>query len=225
MQPFLIDASGVVHVSPDRNDQAYFAPSILAYYNYSTIQTQLISVPPWAAAFGLALITAFFSDLTKHRFLWALLPIAISITGFSLLLAFSGPASRDTQYAALFLAAAGTYSAMPIIVCWFQMNLGECLRLEHRPAAGDLLWMLTSSANHRVQEDITDGRWALGGRSALATSARSSPPLPSCQEMRRATFPATASALLLPLSRLWRAPLTSSLAGTRTGSETGDRQP
>lgn len=39
---------------------------------------------------------------------------------------------KDAQYAALFLITCGTYSAMPIIVCWFTMNLGG----HHRRAVG-----------------------------------------------------------------------------------------
>lgn len=36
------------------------------------------------------------------------------------------------QYAALFLVTMGTYTAMPIIVCWFNMNLGG----HHRRSVG-----------------------------------------------------------------------------------------
>ncbi len=38
----------------------------------------------------------------------------------------------DIEYAALFLICMGTYSAMPVIVCWFQMNLGG----HHRRSIG-----------------------------------------------------------------------------------------
>ncbi len=38
----------------------------------------------------------------------------------------------EVEYAALFLICMGTYSAMPVIVCWFQMNLGG----HHRRSIG-----------------------------------------------------------------------------------------
>ncbi|KAF4314133.1 Major facilitator superfamily [Botryosphaeria dothidea] len=109
---------------------AYFSPAIIKSYGYSAIQTQLHSVPPWAAAFGFAMIVAYLSDKLRHRFLFTILPIAVAIAGFAILLAEHH--NLDLQYAALFLVAMGCYSAMPVIVCWFNMNLGG----HHRRSVG-----------------------------------------------------------------------------------------
>lgn len=109
---------------------AYFSATIIKTYGYGNIKTQLYSVAPWAGAFFFAMVIATLSDLTQHRFLFTLLPICVSIAGFSILLAVTH--NIHVQYAALFLCAAGTYSAMPVIVCWFQMNLGG----HHRRAVG-----------------------------------------------------------------------------------------
>lgn len=109
---------------------AYFAPLIIKTYGYSPIQTQLHSVPPWAAAFGLSMVIAYLSDRTRHRFAFAILPICISIAGFAILLGAYG--HTNVSYGALHLITSGTYSAMPIIVCWFTMNLGG----HHRRAVG-----------------------------------------------------------------------------------------
>jgi MFS family permease len=80
---------------------AYFSPAILRTYGYSPIQTQLHSVPPWAAAFVFAMIVAWFSDKLKHRFLFAIFPICVCISGFAILLSVHN--NRHVQYAALFL--------------------------------------------------------------------------------------------------------------------------
>jgi MFS family permease len=109
---------------------AYFSPTIIQSYGYSPIQTQLHSVPPWAAAFGFSMLIAFLSDRFRHRFLFALLPIFVCISGFAILITVHH--NRHVQYAALFLVAMGAYSAMPVIVCWFNMNLGG----HHRRAIG-----------------------------------------------------------------------------------------
>lgn len=109
---------------------AYFSPSIISTYNYGAIQTQLHSVPPWAVAFTFALLVAVVSDLTRHRFLYTIGPICIAITGFAILLTVHD--NLPLQYAALFLVCMGTYTAMPVIVCWFNMNLGG----HHRRAIG-----------------------------------------------------------------------------------------
>lgn len=109
---------------------AYFAPTIIQSLGYGAIRTQLLSVPPWACAFALAMLTATFSDWLRMRFVFVVGTIAISLTGFILLLTVHD--NKHVQYAALFLAAMGTYSAMPIIVCWFNTNLGG----HHRRAVG-----------------------------------------------------------------------------------------
>ncbi|TFY57815.1 hypothetical protein EVJ58_g6795 [Rhodofomes roseus] len=101
---------------------AYFAPSIIQGLGHSSIRTQLLSVPPWACAFALAMITATASDHLRHRFAFVLLPTAVALTGFIILLVVHD--NTKLQYAALFLSAMGTYSAMPMIVCWFNTNLG-----------------------------------------------------------------------------------------------------
>jgi MFS family permease len=109
---------------------AYFAPGIIRTYGYGPIQTQLHSVPPWAAAFGFSMIVAYFSDKLRHRFAFAVFAILVAIAGFSILIAVHD--NTKVQYAALFLVAMGAYTAMPIIVCWFNMNLGG----HHRRSVG-----------------------------------------------------------------------------------------
>ncbi|KAK3065963.1 hypothetical protein LTS18_002187 [Coniosporium uncinatum] len=109
---------------------AYFSPAIIRSFGYGQIQTQLHSVPPWAAAFVFAMIIAYISDRVRHRFLFAIFPICIAIAGFVMLLTIHN--HRQAQYAALFLCAMGAYTAMPVIVCWFNMNLGG----HHRRSVG-----------------------------------------------------------------------------------------
>ena len=108
---------------PFSTPEAYFAPSIIQSLGYGAIRTQLLSVPPCACAFALAMLTATASDWLRMRFAFIVGTIAVSLTGFIILLTVHD--NRHLQYAALFLAAMGTYSAMPIIVCWFNTNC-EC---------------------------------------------------------------------------------------------------
>ncbi|KAL8854252.1 MAG: hypothetical protein Q9221_000966 [Calogaya cf. arnoldii] len=109
---------------------AFFAPGIIQTYGYSRIQTQLYSVPPWAASFTFAMIIAYFSDRFKHRFAFTIMPIRLAIAGFGILMVVHN--NRHLQYGALCMVTMGVYSAMPVIVCWFNMNLGG----HHRRAVG-----------------------------------------------------------------------------------------
>lgn len=109
---------------------AYFAPGIIQTYGYGSIQTQLHSVPPWVVAFAFSMMVAFISDKMRHRFLFAILAICVAIAGFAILISVHN--NTSVQYFGLFLVASGAYTAMPIIVCWFNMNLGG----HHRRSIG-----------------------------------------------------------------------------------------
>ncbi|KAI0481191.1 MFS general substrate transporter [Xylariaceae sp. FL0804] len=110
---------------------AFFAPTIIATYDYGPIQTQLHSVPPWAASFAFSLVLAWASDRTRHRAAFALAPLGITIAAFAVLL-HNGLSDTRVDYAMLHLVTMGTYSVMPIVVCWFTMNLGG----HHRRSIG-----------------------------------------------------------------------------------------
>jgi MFS family permease len=109
---------------------AYFSPAIIQGYGYSPIQTQLHSVPPWAAAFCFSMFVAYCSDKTRHRYAFILIALAATITGFAILLGVH--TNTHVEYGALFLVSSGAYTAMPLIVCLFNMNLGG----HHRRAVG-----------------------------------------------------------------------------------------
>lgn len=121
---------------------AYFAPAILASYHYGPVQTQLHSVPPWAVAFAVAMLVAVLSDRARHRFLFSLVSIAVAVAGFAILLNVHDDVAAE--YGALFLVVAGTFSAMPVIVCWFNMNLGG-----HRRRAIGTAWQIGTTPSAR----------------------------------------------------------------------------
>jgi predicted MFS family arabinose efflux permease len=122
---------------------AYFSPSIIQSYGYSQVQTQLHSVPPWAAAFVMAMLIAYASDKCRHRFAFAVVPLVVAIAGFGMLLTIHH--NLHAQYAALFLVAMGAYSSMPVLVCWFNMNLGG----HHRRAVGSA-WQIGFGNTGRI---------------------------------------------------------------------------
>ncbi|CAG8211087.1 unnamed protein product [Penicillium salamii] len=109
---------------------AYFAPSIIKTYGYDNIKTQLYSIPPWAVAFGFSMVVATISDKMRHRFAFTIIPMAVALAGFIMLLTIHN--NTAPQYGALFLLTSGCYSAMPVVVCWFAMNLGG----HHRRSVG-----------------------------------------------------------------------------------------
>ena len=99
---------------------AYFSPTIIRGYGYTPIRTQLMSVPPWAAAFVFSNTIAYFSDKTQHRFAFTAFCLVIAIVGYAMSISIHD--RHDAQYGSLFLITSGTYCALAQIVCWGQMN-------------------------------------------------------------------------------------------------------
>jgi len=105
------------------------------------------------------MIVAYASDVTKHRFIFTLIPTCIGITGFGILLKVHH--NRDLEYAALFLVAMGIYSAMPVTVCWFQMNVVGHHRKGERTLCSPLqpLFDANFSPLSRCRQCVASGLW------------------------------------------------------------------
>lgn len=99
---------------------AYFAAAIVKSLKYSPIQTQFHSVPPWVVAFGFSMIFATISDKVRHRGSFVIFSCLVAIAGFIMLLA--NKTNTHVRYGGLFLIASGLYTAMPLLVCWTNMN-------------------------------------------------------------------------------------------------------
>jgi hypothetical protein len=94
-----------------------FLPSILNSMGYTAIQSQLMSVPPFAWSTFICLCVAYFSDRTKTRGVWLLAVMPFTALGFLLLVTVpvSMPAVR---YFATFLCLTGAFTASPMLVAW-----------------------------------------------------------------------------------------------------------
>ncbi|OQU95788.1 hypothetical protein CLAIMM_01959 [Cladophialophora immunda] len=98
---------------------AYFTPSIVTGFGYNETQTQLLTAPPFIAAFIVNLFTAYMSDKYRQRGLAAIGTWIIALVGFVM---FYKCRSIGSRYASLFLMITGVYSASPCLVCWVPNN-------------------------------------------------------------------------------------------------------
>lgn len=108
------------------------------------------------------MIVATLSDYFRHRFGFAIFSICVTLTGFGIL--FNVHNNTNLQYGALFLVTMGTYTAMPIIVCWFNMNLGKLMNFFKHENSVSLTLFILQVATIAVAS-------AAPGKSALATWA------------------------------------------------------
>lgn len=103
---------------------AYFSTAIIQTLHHTPVKTQLLSVPPWVASGVFSMIVATISDRLRHRYTFVMISIAIMLVGYIILVVVHD--NTRLQYAALFLAAAGNYAAMPLVICWFNSNRELC---------------------------------------------------------------------------------------------------
>ena len=99
---------------------AYFAPTIIKGLGYSTVQTQLHTVPPVAAALALAVILAVLSDRMNLRGPFVFCCMLLTLVGIVMLLTIHK--NFSPQYAGICFIAMGAFAGGPIWVCWFVMN-------------------------------------------------------------------------------------------------------
>jgi MFS family permease len=112
---------------------AYFAPSIVKSLaasfdtKLSLAQIQLLTVPPYAIGFIIAIITAVISDRYHKRGLTALVMILVTVLGW--ILFYVAPThSVGQRYTGLILIISGIFSNAPALGAWIPNNVACHMR-------------------------------------------------------------------------------------------------
>lgn len=84
-----------------------FLPTIIAQLGYSSLNAQLLTIPPYVAAFLSILFVAYGSAYSNKRGAWIVGSGAVAIVGYIILLTTGTPGAR---YAGIFIAVLGIYS-------------------------------------------------------------------------------------------------------------------
>lgn len=87
------------------------------------METQLHTVPPFAAAFALALIMAIWSDRINLRWPFILFGDLLIIIGLAMMLHFHGKTHFSAEYLGICFITMGAFGSGAVIVCWLLMNL------------------------------------------------------------------------------------------------------
>ena len=99
---------------------AYFSPTIIRNMGYSPINTQLMSVPPYAATFVFSVAVAILSDRWGQRGYCMLLSGALAMIGYILFLTST---HTSVLYGSIFLQTMGAFTANPVIGSWNVNNV------------------------------------------------------------------------------------------------------
>ncbi|KAF9649711.1 MFS transporter [Thelephora ganbajun] len=97
-----------------------FLPTIIKDLGYSAAQAQLLSTPPYVAAFVLTMSAAVFAERTKLRAPFVIASSVLGIVGYIVLITSHRPA---VSYAGTIIAASGIYSATAVVLSWPANNV------------------------------------------------------------------------------------------------------
>ncbi|KAF8519874.1 major facilitator superfamily domain-containing protein [Hysterangium stoloniferum] len=129
---------------------AYFTPSIVQGLGFTASRAQLMSVPPFAVAFFLAMIGAYVADRYHCRGFISIFSFILCVIGFSM---FLGSKNHHVQYGSLFFSIPGTYTAAPTLSTWSANNAAPHTRRATAIAIG---FIMTNSGGILAT-------WLLGG--------------------------------------------------------------
>lgn len=99
---------------------ALFLPTIVSGLGYQSIQAQLLTVPPYAAAFFFTIGTGWHSDLKNMRAPYLLAFNGLAMIGYILLLVHI---NNGVSYFATFLVAVGLFTSSALNMTWLANNL------------------------------------------------------------------------------------------------------
>ncbi|KAL4883208.1 major facilitator superfamily domain-containing protein [Aspergillus karnatakaensis] len=112
---------------------AYFSPAIVQAMGYDNTRTQLMTVPPYAVAFVVTMVTAYIADRYRQRGICAFVTTLISLVGAALML---NGRSIAVRYSALILLVTGIYSSAPCLISWVPNNTAGHVRRATAVALG-----------------------------------------------------------------------------------------
>ncbi|KAK0187560.1 major facilitator superfamily domain-containing protein [Armillaria mellea] len=140
---------------------AFFTPSIVQSLGYTAARSQLMSVPPFATAFALSVVTAYLCDRLPVRGLVCIVTSIITLIGFVIFLTSS---SAHTRYGSLFLSIPGVYATTPALASWNSSNSAPHVR---RATAIAIAFILSSVGG--ILSTWLMGSWSTAPQYVLGT--------------------------------------------------------
>ncbi|TGJ82514.1 hypothetical protein E0Z10_g6241 [Xylaria hypoxylon] len=101
-----------------------FLPTIIKNLGYTAATAQLLTVPPYAFAFGTTVGIAVLSERLGKRAVFIGGSAIFAAIGYSILLGNTDPVARPgVSYVAVFFAAGGIYPATALVLSWPTINV------------------------------------------------------------------------------------------------------
>ncbi|KAF4856215.1 putative transporter [Colletotrichum siamense] len=146
-----------------------FLPVIIRGFGYSSIKTQLLTVPVYIWASAVYLTVAYISDKLNKRAIFMVPMALVTATGYALMLGVSMKAT-GVQYFATFVTATGIYCVVGLNVTWISNSNAGYFK---RATAIGLQQTIGNSAGLMAGQiyriTASDGRYTIGHAVSLGT--------------------------------------------------------
>jgi hypothetical protein len=106
----------------------FFTPTIVTGLGYESVHAQLLTVPPWAVGFVVALSLSYSADFFNSRGLHISLASIVGGIGW-LTAGLLPPTAYGARYACLCIAACGAFPAAPSMTNWVTCNTPSLLTI------------------------------------------------------------------------------------------------
>ncbi|KAK3208593.1 hypothetical protein GRF29_77g1198002 [Pseudopithomyces chartarum] len=145
-----------------------FLPTIIRDMGYSAAQSQLLTIPPYAAATILTVGWAVLAEKYKRRALFTIATTSLAIVGYIILLANKNPTQRPgLSYAGTFLAAMGIYPSVALVLSWPAVNVSGQTKRATANAMQISIGNLGAVIGTQLYRPATSPRYVLGHSVAL----------------------------------------------------------
>ncbi|KAG4029145.1 hypothetical protein MFRU_017g00820 [Monilinia fructicola] len=109
-------------ISTPFSSLSLFTPSITAGLGYKDLEAQLMTVPPYAVAYVVTILVSWSADHFNARALHSSTMALIGAIGFTAS-ALLPPASYNSRYGCLIIAASGAFSCIPPLLGFLSSNI------------------------------------------------------------------------------------------------------
>lgn len=109
-------------ISTPFSSLSLFTPSITAGLGYADLRAQLMTVPPYAVAYVVSILTSYSADRLNSRALHSAALSAIGAAGF-LASAVLPADAYLSRYGCLIVAASGAFACIPPLLGWLSANI------------------------------------------------------------------------------------------------------
>ncbi|KAF9700053.1 hypothetical protein EKO04_001630 [Ascochyta lentis] len=145
-----------------------FLPTIIKDMGYTSAQSQLLTIPPYAVATVFTVFWAIWSEKAKKRGPFITVTSAVAVIGYIILLANKNPKAKPgVSYVGMFFATIGIYPSVALVLSWPAINVSGQTKRATANAMQISIGSLGAVLGTQLYRTETAPRYVLGHSFAL----------------------------------------------------------